>query len=129
MTGFHSDYQIDYFEAMTLQLTEMKPEEQRTNISVSNIVHPKHKRTLRSQGKRQKHDECLPSLSTYTGNEASQDLQKIGRLIEASERSDAQSSLMENMVIDWGIITKRRRGIRSPAANTKTTIPFLLSGS
>ncbi|CAL9244467.1 unnamed protein product [Arabidopsis halleri] len=129
VTGFNSSYEIDYLEAMTLQLTEMKPEEQRTNTSVFNIGHPKHKRTLRSRGKRQQHNEFLPSLSTFTGNEASRDLQKIGRLIEATERNDAHSSLMENMVIDWGTVTKRRRGIRSPAVNTKTSMPFLLSDS
>ncbi|XP_010483794.1 PREDICTED: uncharacterized protein LOC104762242 [Camelina sativa] len=107
VTGVHSDYQIDDFEA---QLTEMKPKEQRTN------VHPKHKRTLRSRGKRQQHDGFLQNLRTFTGN-------------KASETNDAHSSLMENMVIDWGTIRKRRRGIRSPAAFTRTSIPFLLSGS
>ncbi|XP_010457162.1 PREDICTED: uncharacterized protein LOC104738674 [Camelina sativa] len=116
VTGVHADCQIDYFETMTLQLTEMKPEEQRTKISVSNIVHPKHKRTLRSRGKRQQYYDFLQSLSTFTGN-------------KASETNDAHSSLMENMVIDWGTIRKRRRGIRSPAAFTRTSIPFLLSGS
>ncbi|KAG7535045.1 hypothetical protein ISN45_Aa08g025280 [Arabidopsis thaliana x Arabidopsis arenosa] len=113
VTGFNSSYEIDYFETMTLQLTEMKPEEQRTNTSVFNIGHPKHKRTLRSRGKRQQHNEFLPSLSTFIGN----------------ERNDAHSSFMVNMVIDWGTVTKRRRGIRSPAVNTKTSIPFLLSDS
>ncbi|VVB17594.1 unnamed protein product [Arabis nemorensis] len=133
VTGFHSDYyQTDYFEAMTLQLTEMKPEEQRTHTLVSNIVSAKQNRTRRSQGKRQQqqhedhHEENLPSLSTFTGNEASQDVQKIERLIEASETNDAHSSLMENtVIIDWGTIRKRRRGIRIPATKTKNSIAFL----
>ncbi|XP_023643749.1 uncharacterized protein LOC17876703 isoform X2 [Capsella rubella] len=117
VTGIHSDYRRDYIEATTFQLTEMKPEQQRTSTSVSTIVHPKHKRNLRSQGKRQLH-------------KASQRLQKkIGKLMEGSETNDANSSLMENMIINWGTITKGRRGIRSPATNTKTLIPFLLSGS
>lgn len=128
VTGFHSNHQIDNFEAMPSHLTEMEPEEQRTNTSVSIIVPPKHKRTLRSKGKRQQlekdgHNEFLPSLSTFARNEASEDLQKIGRLIEASETNDAHSSynsLMGNMRFDWGSIRKRRRGIRSPAVNTKT---------
>ncbi|KAL1213798.1 hypothetical protein V5N11_009976 [Cardamine amara subsp. amara] len=129
VTRFHFNYQMDYFEAMTLQLTE----EQRTSTSVSIIVHPKNKRTPRSKGKRQQlhkdgHSEYLPSQSSFAGNEASQDLQKIGRLIEASETNDTHSSyksLMENMRFDWGTIRKRRRGIRSPAANTKTCRAFL----
>lgn len=129
VTGFHSDYQIDYFEAMTLQLTEIKPEEQRSNTTVSNIVHPKHKRTQRRQQQQHEdhHKEFPPSLSTFTGNEASEDLNKIETLIEAPETNVAHSSycsLMENMVIDWGNIRKRRRGIRTRAANTKTTINF-----
>ncbi|CAA7022482.1 unnamed protein product [Microthlaspi erraticum] len=106
-TGFHSDYQ--------------------TNTSVStNTVHPKRKRTPRSQRKRKRqqheyhYNEIHPRLRTFTGNEASQDLSKIGRLVKVSETKDTQCSLMENMIIDWGILRKRSRGIRTPSANTKT---------
>lgn len=109
--GFNSSNN-DYPEAMTLQLTEMKSEEQRTNTPVYNFATPKHKRTLHSRGKRQQHNEFLPSLSTFNGNKASKVLQKIERPSEATETNDAHSSYM---VIDWGTVTKRRRGIRSPA--------------
>ncbi|XP_024007517.1 uncharacterized protein LOC18011924 isoform X1 [Eutrema salsugineum] len=74
-------------EAKTLQLTEMKR---------------RHKRTTRRQQKHEDHhNEILPSLSTFIGK-------------ETNDAHSRYCSLMENTVIDWGTITKRRRGIRIP---------------
>ncbi|XWS51182.1 hypothetical protein CRYUN_Cryun12cG0155300 [Craigia yunnanensis] len=85
---------IDYFEAMTLNLTEIKVEEswyksngqkEEESSAIFSTNQPKRGRTRR--GKQQRKDfqsEILPILASFSGYEVTEDLQKIGGLKEAA---------------------------------------------
>ncbi|XWS37303.1 hypothetical protein CRYUN_Cryun19dG0031500 [Craigia yunnanensis] len=85
---------IDYFEAMTLNLTEIKVEEswcksngqkEEESSAIFSSNQPKRGRTRR--GRQQRKDfqsEILPSLASLSGYEVTEDLQMIGGLMEAA---------------------------------------------
>ncbi|CAE6090299.1 unnamed protein product [Arabidopsis arenosa] len=142
------DYKTEF-----LELTETKLEEQEKDLrlnsldniaAVSSIVLKKQRRSRARQGKRKckddQHDDN-PSLGTFSECEANEDLQVIGKLIEASELKwncgfpknkrkssppkpiDAFTSSGEAKTgVDWGALKKRRRGARIPAADFKHMI-------
>ncbi|KAL1196784.1 hypothetical protein V5N11_024602 [Cardamine amara subsp. amara] len=130
------DYEIDSSETMA----EMKQEKHKKNLrlnssgrktTVSSFVFGKQKRSQARQGKRKFKDD----QDTFSECEANEDLQVIGKLIEASELKwnrgikdksksfppklvDAfTSSVDEKPGVDWGAIKKRRRGSRIPATD------------
>lgn len=98
-SSFVEDYEIDDFEAMALQLTEMKLEEHKTILRVNSAdnktavssinVHGRQRRSQARQGKRKCKDDQNgdnPSLGTFSeceANEAPQVIEKT--LTEASE--------------------------------------------
>lgn len=133
----------------TLQLTEKKLEEHETNLrlnssdniaAVSSIVLKKQRRSRARQGKRKCQDD-QHIVDTFSEWEANDDLQVIGKLMEASDLKwncwfpknkskssppkpvDAfTSSGEEKTGVDWGALRKRRRGSRIPAADFKHMI-------
>lgn len=157
---------IDYFEAMTLKLTETKLEECCCNSNVQKEEargatllpsQPRKGRTRRGKQQKDFQNEIIPSLASLSSYEVTEDLQTIGGLMEAAgshwqigsfrnagriglargrKRSCVSaSSVLENMgssplkkqqtgnrglgieersQIDWGKITRRRRGQRCP---------------
>ncbi|KAG5536528.1 hypothetical protein RHGRI_024081 [Rhododendron griersonianum] len=82
----------DYFEAMTLELTEIRAEEYWCQGSVqkeeetSGVLSPSKPRRGRMRGKQRKNfqTEVLPSLSSLSGHEVTEDLQTIGGMMEAA---------------------------------------------
>ncbi|CAL9229558.1 unnamed protein product [Arabidopsis halleri] len=141
------DYKTEF-----LELTEKKLEEQETDLrlnsldniaAVSSIVLKKQRRSRARQGKRKCKDDQHDDnpLGTFSECEANEDLQVIGKLIEASELKwncgfpknkrkssppkpiDAFTSSGEAKTgVDWGALKKRRRGSRIPAADFKHMI-------
>lgn len=84
---------MDYFEAMTLKLTETKVEEYccRSNIPIKEAITtsapPNQLRKGRTRRGRQRKDfqsEILPSLASLSRFEVTEDLQTIGGLMEAA---------------------------------------------
>ncbi|XAR50008.1 hypothetical protein NMG60_11004211 [Bertholletia excelsa] len=82
----------DYFEAMTLELNEMKVEEYSSIITnqkeeVGSVLSPGQPRRGRTRRLRQSKDfqtEVLPSLTSLSRHEVTEDLQTIGGLMEAA---------------------------------------------
>ncbi|CAA7026958.1 unnamed protein product [Microthlaspi erraticum] len=125
------DYEIDCFEDMALQLTEMKLKEDKrilrsnsadNKTAVSSIVRGRQRRNRTRQGKQ----KCIDnrSVGTFSESEADEDVQVIGKLIEASESkwnkrktSATKPMVKEETSVDWGARRKRRRGSRIPAAD------------
>lgn len=98
-------YEIDYFEAMTLQLVEIKAdkvyleemtmklkkkkggdrEKEETNASSSSLFHHRRGRTRRGrQLQKDFQREILPSLASLSRYEVTKDIQLFGGLIEAT---------------------------------------------
>lgn len=84
---------MDYFEAMTLKLTETKVEEcwyrsstpQEEEIGTSAPLNqPRKGRTRRGRQRKDFQNEILPSLASLSRHEVTEDLQTIGGLIEAA---------------------------------------------
>ncbi|XVF09000.1 hypothetical protein REPUB_Repub07fG0052600 [Reevesia pubescens] len=172
--GDHEEYLsdgIDYFEAMTLNLTEIKVEEswcksndQKEEDSSAIFLTNQPKRGRTRRGKQQRKDfqsEILPSIASLSRYEVTEDLQIIGGLMEAAgahwecgssrnagrngytkgrRRSNARSSnvventtnmllkqqagnsevgIQQRRLIEWGKITRRRRGPRCPSSNPR----------
>lgn len=87
---------MDYFEAMTLKLTETKVEEYccRSNIPKREEIttsappnQPKKGRTRRGRQRKDFQSEILPSLASLSRYEVNEDLQTIGGLMEAAGTS------------------------------------------
>lgn len=85
--------EMDYFEAMTLKLTETKVEEYcwRSNIpkeeetaTSSPLSQPRKGRTRRGRQRKDFQKEILPSLASLSRYEVTEDLQTIGGLMEAA---------------------------------------------
>ncbi|WCJ35892.1 hypothetical protein M5689_017119 [Euphorbia peplus] len=166
-----STNEIDYFEAMTLQLEETKEEGyyHKSSIQEEATCHaslPRRARTqrVRRQQWRDFQNEILPSLASLSRCEVSKDLQAIGGLIEATKSSSGarrtgrngwskgkrgrpskaetetetkaplclaldqksggigECSVEERNLIDWGKITRRRRGQRCLANNPRLIV-------
>ncbi|KAF7134923.1 hypothetical protein RHSIM_Rhsim08G0149900 [Rhododendron simsii] len=87
-----SSDESDYFEAMTLELTETRAEEYWCQSSVqkeeetNGVLSPNKPRRGRMRGKQRKNfqTEVLPSLSSLSGHEVTEDLQTIGGMMEAA---------------------------------------------
>lgn len=129
------DYEIDYSEAMTLELTEKKLKEHKrilrsnsadNKTAVSSIVRGRQRKSRTRQGKRKCKDDQHDD-NTVSECETDEDVEVIGKLIEASESkwnksktSPAKpidvftSSMKEVTSVDWGATKKRRRGSRIP---------------
>ncbi|KAF3437590.1 hypothetical protein FNV43_RR20346 [Rhamnella rubrinervis] len=84
---------MDYFEAMTLKLTETKVEEYccRSNIPKKEEIatsappsQPRKGRTRRGRQRKDFQSEILPSLASLSRYEVTEDLQTIGGLMEAA---------------------------------------------
>ncbi|KAJ7978474.1 DUF863 family protein [Quillaja saponaria] len=84
---------IDYFEAMTLQLTETEAqdcccksngEKEEETGSPSLSMPPRKGRTKRGRQRKDFQSEILPSLASLSRYEVTEDLQTIGGLIEAA---------------------------------------------
>lgn len=166
--------EIDYFEAMTLQLTEMTAEEYlckssipEPEVTVLPSLPDKPRRGRTRRGRQQQKDfqnEVLPSLASLSRYEVTEDLQTIGGLMEAAgtrwetgslrnagrnvlargrRRSCVSTSrvqestsssqrqqqainpevqMEERKLINWGKITRRRRGPRCPAGSNRRLI-------
>lgn len=95
--GDHHDESLpdgmDYFEAMTLKLTETKLEECCCKSSIQKeeergaIILPSQPRKGRTRRGRQRKDfqsEILPSIASLSRHEVTEDLQTIGGLMEAA---------------------------------------------
>ncbi|XP_021286456.1 uncharacterized protein LOC110418144 isoform X2 [Herrania umbratica] len=95
--GDHEEYLsdgIDYFEAMTLNLTEITVEEswcksngQKEEEMSANFLRNQPKRGRTRRGRQQRKDfqsEILPSLASLSRYEVTEDLQMIGGLMEAA---------------------------------------------
>ncbi|KAK6250017.1 hypothetical protein SCA6_004022 [Theobroma cacao] len=95
--GDHEEYLsdgIDYFEAMTLNLTEITVEEswcksngQKKEEMSANFLRNQPKRGRTRRGRQQRKDfqsEILPSLASLSRYEVTEDLQMIGGLMEAA---------------------------------------------
>ncbi|XVE56872.1 hypothetical protein DITRI_Ditri04bG0045200 [Diplodiscus trichospermus] len=172
--GDNEDYLsdgIDYFEAMTLNLTEIKVEQswyesnrQKEEEQSAILVTNQSKRGRTRRGRQQRKDfqsEILPSLASLSRCEVTEDLQTIGGLIEAAgaqwesvssrnagrngytkgrrrsnarasnimERSmnmllkqqsgDSEVGIQQGKLLEWGKITRRRRGPRCPSSNAR----------
>ncbi|XVF50054.1 hypothetical protein PTKIN_Ptkin04bG0063800 [Pterospermum kingtungense] len=135
--GDHDDYLsdgIDYFEAMTLNLPEMKVEESRCRSNgqkeeeLSAIFltnQPKRGRTRR--GRQQRKDfqsEILPSLASLSRYEVTEDLQMIGGLMEAAgARWETGSSRNAGR---YGYMKGRRRSSARASNVAESTVNMLL---
>ncbi|KAJ7956437.1 DUF863 family protein [Quillaja saponaria] len=84
---------IDYFEAMTLQLTETEVQEcccksngkrEEETGSTSSSMPPRKGRTRRGRQQKDFQSEILPSLASLSRYEVTEDLQTIGGLMEAA---------------------------------------------
>ncbi|XP_022738422.1 uncharacterized protein LOC111291102 isoform X2 [Durio zibethinus] len=135
--GDHEEYPsdgIDYFEAMTLNLTEIKveeswcksngqKEEEPNAIFLTN--QPKRGRTRR--GRQQRKDfrsEILPSLASLSRYEVTEDLQMIGGLMEAA---GAQWQSGSSGIASRSGYTKGRRRSNPRASNVmESTMNMLL---
>ncbi|CAH2073645.1 unnamed protein product [Thlaspi arvense] len=125
------DQELECSEAMTLQLTEVKPEDHRkvlrtksadNKTAVSSIVLRKQRR---SRTKRKCKDNNNQSLGTFSECEADEVTEKLVEVSESKwgfgfpknkSRSSSPRKPIEAFISDWGAITKRRRGSRTPAA-------------
>lgn len=166
---------IDYFEAMTLKLTETKVEEccccrsnGRKEVEMGPVSSQSQPRKGRPRKGRQRRkdfqSEILPGLASLSRYEVTEDLQIIGTLIEASAGCSetrsvrhaakfglargrrrctiSDSTVAENTspsplkhigvkrqleseersLIDWGDVTRRRRGQRNPVSDRRLII-------
>uniref|UniRef100_A0A1J3JUS4 Uncharacterized protein n=1 Tax=Noccaea caerulescens TaxID=107243 RepID=A0A1J3JUS4_NOCCA len=124
------DYEIDYSEARTLDLREKKLKEHKRILrsnsadNKTGIVRGRQRRSRTRQGKR----KCIdnPSLGMFSECETDEDVEVIGKLIEASESKWNKSktspdvftsSVKEVTSVEWGATKKRRRSSRIPAAD------------
>ena len=95
--GDHHDESLpegmDYFEAMTLKLTETKLEECCCKSSIQKEeergaiilpIQPRKGRTRRGRQRKDFQSEILPSIASLSRHEVTEDLQTIGGLMEAA---------------------------------------------
>ncbi|XP_044477107.1 uncharacterized protein LOC123204493 [Mangifera indica] len=110
---------LDYFEAMTLKLTETKVEEQWVNkfnnqkyrkeeetVNTSLLSQTRRGRMRRRQQQQEFQSEILPSLASLSRYEVTEDMQTIEGLLEAANYS-------------WGTFVARNSG-RTSRARVKT---------
>ncbi|XWS60485.1 hypothetical protein CRYUN_Cryun07bG0040100 [Craigia yunnanensis] len=125
--GDHEEYLsdgIDYFEAMTLNLTQIKVEEfwcksngQKEEESSAIFLTNQPKRSRMRRGRQQRKDfqsEILPSLASLSRYEVTEDLQVIGGLMEAAG-VQWESGYSRNAGRNG--YTKRRRRSNARASN------------
>lgn len=131
--GDHHDESLpdgmDYFEAMTLKLTETKLEECCCKSSVKKeeegcaILLPSQPRKGRTRRGRQRKDfqsEILPSIASLSRNEVTEDLQTIGGLMEAAGSRWETGSLRNKGRSGWQ--RGRRRSCVSASSLTENTV-------
>lgn len=117
---------IDYFEAMTLQLTETKLEECCCKCNVQKEEErgavllqsqPRKGRTRRGRQRKDFQSEILPSLASLSRHEVTEDLQTIGGLMEAAGSRYTGRS---------GLTRGRKRSCVPTSSVTENTVGSLL---
>lgn len=120
---------IDYFEAMTLKLTETenldcccnKISSQNEKDESTSPSQPRKGRTKRGRHHKQKdfQSEILPSLASLSRYEVTEDLQTIGSLIEASGTQLETGSLRSG---GRNVSARGRKRSHASASNTTGTL-------
>ncbi|XP_044504565.1 uncharacterized protein LOC123224882 [Mangifera indica] len=123
---------MDYFELMTLKLTETKVEqcsyepEVFENSKTENLM-PKRPRRGQARRGRQRKDfqrDVLPALASLLKNEVTEDLQTIEGLIKATGGNWKSSLALKNAVKNGGGKRKRRSvGSDSPPNDPAACLP------
>ncbi|KAH7529003.1 hypothetical protein FEM48_Zijuj05G0137500 [Ziziphus jujuba var. spinosa] len=117
--------EMDYFEAMTLKLTETKveeycfrsnmPKEEETATS-SPLSQPRKGRTRRARQRKDFQKEILPSLASLSRYEVTEDLQTIGGLMEAA------GTRWETGPLRYGVRNGYMRGRKRSCVSTSSGI-------
>ncbi|XP_075661983.1 uncharacterized protein LOC142631649 isoform X1 [Castanea sativa] len=124
---------IDYFEAMTLRLTETKEEECCCKCNIQKEEErgaillqsqPRKGRTRRGRQRKDFQSEILPSLASLSRYEVTEDLQTIGGLMEAAGSRWETGSLRNAGRI--GSTRGRRRSCAPSSSVAENTVGSLL---
>ncbi|KAK9136885.1 hypothetical protein Sjap_007479 [Stephania japonica] len=128
----------DYFETMTLQLTELKidekwcepsgaPNNQKDEETIGNFLLPTRRRRGQARRGRQQRDfqrDILPSIASLSRHEVTEDLQTIGGLMRATGQPWQTALERRNAARNgWARGRRRSRGSASSVAEVTTCIP------
>ncbi|XP_031286627.1 uncharacterized protein LOC116145325 [Pistacia vera] len=122
---------MDYFELMTLNLTETKVEEccyepqVFENSKTENIMLKRPRRGQARRGRQRKdfQRDVLPTLASLLKNEVTEDLQTIEGLIKATGGTWQSSLALKNAARNGGGKRRRRSGGSDSPPNVPTSCP------